>query len=56
MSLTMVGDVKQLPNFSAPLPSAYRKWGFESALLKAVAHDATDNTVLKKVRILAGQR
>lgn len=48
-SLTMVGDINQLPNFSSPLPDAFRKWGFESALRKARDHANTENTPLTQV-------
>lgn len=37
-TLTMVGDINQLPNFTAPLPEDKRKFGFESALRVAALH------------------
>lgn len=51
LSLTLVGDVKQLPNFTAPLPPEWRIWGFESVLQKSYDHKSSENTVLTKVRL-----
>lgn len=48
-SLTLVGDVNQLPNFTAPLTRDQRKWGFESALRLAYDHPLVPKTPLTEV-------
>ncbi|KAH7708536.1 Protein K08D10.5 [Aphelenchoides avenae] len=48
-TLTMVGDINQLPNFTAPLPDDKRKFGFESALRVAAQHPNVASTQLTEV-------
>ncbi|KAH7722397.1 nonsense mRNA reducing factor 1 NORF1 [Aphelenchoides avenae] len=48
-TLTMVGDINQLPNFTAPLPEDKRKFGFESALRVAALHPNAASTRLTEV-------
>ncbi|KAH7687916.1 Protein R03D7.2, partial [Aphelenchoides avenae] len=45
----MVGDIHQLPNFTAPLPEDKRKFGFESALRVAALHPNVASTQLTEV-------
>ncbi|KAH7708375.1 Protein K08D10.5 [Aphelenchoides avenae] len=45
----MVGDINQLPNFTAPLPEDKRKFGFESALRVAALHPNVASTQLTEV-------
>lgn len=47
--MMLVGDVRQLANFSAPLDKALRKFGFDSVLMRAAAHPNVGKTMLTEV-------
>ena len=55
-TLTMVGDINQLPNFTAPMPDDKRKYGFESALRKAAMHPNVASTQHSEVPLSRGQQ
>lgn len=50
-SMMLVGDTRQLANFSAPLDKALRKYGFDSVLMRAAAHPNVGKTTLTEVRL-----
>lgn len=48
-SVMLVGDLKQIGNFTAPLDQDLRKYGFDSVLARAAAHPHTGKTILTEV-------